>query len=54
MRRVRRGDRLAGLDLPAEQARRAWPALQATERQIYPAASSSAADAARRMALVKA
>jgi hypothetical protein len=31
------------LDLPAEQARRAWQALQATEREIYPATSSSAA-----------
>ena len=36
-------DRLAGLDLPAQQARCAWQALQATERQIYPATSSSAA-----------
>jgi flavin-dependent dehydrogenase len=36
-------EKLAGLDLPAEQARRTWQALQATERQIYPATSSSAA-----------
>jgi flavin-dependent dehydrogenase len=32
-------DKLAGLDLPAEQARRTWQALQATEGQIYPATS---------------
>jgi 2-polyprenyl-6-methoxyphenol hydroxylase-like FAD-dependent oxidoreductase len=37
-------DELAGLQLPAEQARRTWQALQAAERQIYPAASSSAAN----------
>ena len=30
---------LAGLNLPAEQARRAWQALQATERPTYPAAA---------------
>jgi len=36
-------DELAGLDLPAEQARRTWLALQAAERQIYSATSSSAA-----------
>ena len=35
-------DELAGLDLPAEQARRTWQALQAAERQIYPAASAEA------------
>lgn len=35
-------DELAGLDLPAEQARRTWQALQATERQIYPATSLAA------------
>jgi flavin-dependent dehydrogenase len=32
-------DQLAGLDLPAEQARSTWRALQAAERQIYPATS---------------
>lgn len=32
-------DELAGLDLPADQARRTWQALQAAERQIYPATS---------------
>ena len=35
-------DELAGPDLPAEQARRTWQALQATERQIYPATSLAA------------
>ena len=33
---------LARLDLPAEQARRTWQALQAAERQIYPATSLAA------------
>jgi flavin-dependent dehydrogenase len=32
-------DELAGLDLPADQARRSWQALQAAERQSYPATS---------------
>jgi 2-polyprenyl-6-methoxyphenol hydroxylase-like FAD-dependent oxidoreductase len=35
-------DQLAGLDLPPEQARRTWQALQATERQSYPATSPAA------------
>ncbi len=35
-------EELARLDLPAEQARRTWQALQATERQIYPATSLAA------------
>jgi flavin-dependent dehydrogenase len=36
-------DRLAGLDLPAEQARGTWQALQAAERQIYPDSPRSTA-----------
>jgi flavin-dependent dehydrogenase len=35
-------DELARLDLPAEQGRRTWQALQAAERQIYPATSLAA------------
>jgi flavin-dependent dehydrogenase len=34
-------DQLAGLDLPAEQARGTWQALQMAERQIYPARPSA-------------
>jgi hypothetical protein len=32
-------DQLAGLDLSAEQAHGTWQALQAAERQVYPATS---------------
>jgi hypothetical protein len=35
-------DELARLDLPAEQARRTWQALQNIERHIYPATSLAA------------
>jgi flavin-dependent dehydrogenase len=34
-------DQLAGLDLPAEQARGTWQALQIAERRIYPARPSA-------------
>jgi flavin-dependent dehydrogenase len=34
-------DQLAGLDLPAEQARGTWQALEIAERQIYPARPSA-------------
>ena len=34
-------DQLAGLDLPAEQARGTWQTLQAAERQIYPGEPAS-------------
>jgi 2-polyprenyl-6-methoxyphenol hydroxylase-like FAD-dependent oxidoreductase len=36
-------EELAGLDLPAERARRTWQALQAAERQCYPVTSDSTA-----------